>query len=104
MIHLDDKRHGRIVINFSGTIIASKSFKKKLVTKSSIESEMVAVEECAIFIIDARPLQYLILDAQNHIYVMQDKLSGIGIINNGGSFHRSKHMIAQHGLVKQLSN
>jgi hypothetical protein len=32
---------------------------------------------------------------------MQDNLSAIGIINNGGSFNRSKHMVARHGFVKQ---
>jgi len=35
------------------------------------------------------------------VEVMQDNLSTIGIISNGGSFNRSKHMIARHGFVKQ---
>jgi hypothetical protein len=35
------------------------------------------------------------------VKLMQDNLSAIGIINNGGSFNRSKHMIARQGFVKQ---
>ena len=32
---------------------------------------------------------------------MQDNLSAIGIIDNGGSFNRSKQMITCQGFVKQ---
>jgi hypothetical protein len=41
------------------------------------------------------------LIAKRPVEVMQDNLSAIGIITNGGSFNRSKHMIARHGFVKQ---
>jgi len=30
---------------------------------------------------------------------MQDNLSEIGVINNGGSFNRSKHLITRRGFV-----
>ena len=35
---------------------------------------------------------------------MQENLSAIGIVNYGGSFYRSKHMVARHGFVKQHLN
>ena len=37
----------------------------------------------------------------NQLIIYQDNLSAIGIIHNGGSFNRSKHMVARHGFVKQ---
>ena len=33
---------------------------------------------------------------------MQDNMSAIGIINNGGSFSRSKHMMARYSFVKHM--
>ena len=32
---------------------------------------------------------------------MQNNRSAIDIVNDGGSFNRSKHMVAKHGFVKQ---
>jgi hypothetical protein len=102
MLHLDAKGHGGIVVTFGGTVVASKSFKMKLVTKSSTESELVAVEESVPYVLWMLTLlQNLNLRVVKPVSVMQDNLSAIGIINNGGSFSRSKHMIARHGFVKQ---
>ena len=50
MIHTDTKGHGGI-ITFGGTIVATKSFKMKLVTQSSSESELVAVEESVPYLL-----------------------------------------------------
>ena len=35
------------------------------------------------------------------VYLTQDNMSAIGIINYGGSFSRSKYMIARYSFVKQ---
>jgi hypothetical protein len=51
MLHLDAKGHGGIIVTYGGTVIASKSFKMKLVTKSSTESELVAVEESIPYVL-----------------------------------------------------
>ena len=73
-----------------------------LVTKSSTESELVAVEELVPYVLwNLTSLQDLGLDVQKPVKLMQDNLSAIGIINNGGSFNRSKHMVARHAFVKQ---
>jgi hypothetical protein len=102
MLHTDAKGHGGIMITYGGTIVATKSFKMKLVTKSSTESELVAVEESVPYVLWILTLlQDLGLSVQKPVKLMQDNLSAIGIINNGGSFNRSKHMVARHGFVKQ---
>ena len=71
-------------------------------TKSSTESELVAVEESVPY------LQWMLsltkdleLKVTRPVKMMQDNLSAIGIIDNVGSFNRSKHMIARQGFVKQ---
>jgi hypothetical protein len=102
MLHIDAKGHGGIVITYGGTIVASKSFKMKLVTKSSTESELVAVEESVPYVLWMLSLMKdLELKVTRPVKMMQDNLSAIGIIDNGGSFNRSKHMIARQGFVKQ---
>jgi hypothetical protein len=35
------------------------------------------------------------------VTIFQDNLSTIGIVMNGGSFNRSKHMISKYAFVKQ---
>jgi hypothetical protein len=102
MLHADAKGHGGILVTFGGTIIATKSFKMKLVTKSSTESELVAVEESIPYVLwMLLQMENLGLNIKKPVQIMQDNLSAIGIINNGGSFNRSKHMIAKYGFVKQ---
>jgi hypothetical protein len=102
MLHIDAKGHGGILITYGGTIVACKSFKMKLVTKSSTESELVAVEESVPYVLWMLTLlKDLELKVTRPVQMMQDNLSAIGIIDNGGSFNRSKHMIARHGFVKQ---
>ena len=102
MLHVDAKGHGGILITYCGTIVASKLFKMKLVTKSSTESELVAVEESVPYVLWMLSLMNdLELEVTRPVKMMQDKLSAIGIMDNGGSFNRSKHMIARQGFVKQ---
>jgi hypothetical protein len=102
MLHADAKGHGGIIVTFGGTIVATKSFKMKLVTKSSTESELVAVEESVPYVLWILSLlQDLGLETKKPVKLLQDNLSAIGIIQNGGSFNRSKHMVARYGFVKQ---
>ena len=51
MLHIDAKGRGGIVITYGGTIVACKSFEMKLVTKSSAESELAAVEESVPYVL-----------------------------------------------------
>jgi hypothetical protein len=102
MLHMDAKGHGGIISTFGGSIVACKSFKMKLVTKSSTESELVAVEEAVPYTLWMLMLcRDLRLEVKTPVKMMQDNLSAIGIIDNGGSFNRSKHMIARYQFVKQ---
>jgi hypothetical protein len=102
MLHKDAKGHGGIIATLGSAPIVTKSFKFKLVTRSSTESEMVCLEESVTF---ALWLSALLKDFDFKfklpVTIYQDNLSTIGIVMNGGSFNRSKHMIAKYAFVKQ---
>jgi hypothetical protein len=102
MLHKDAKGHGGIIGTLGSAPIFSKSFKFKLVTRSSTESEMISLEESVTF---ALWLTTLLKDFEFRtilpVTIHQDNLSTIGIVMNGGSFNRSKHMISKYAFVKQ---
>ena len=82
--------------------MATKSFKMKLVTKSSTESELVVVEESIPYVMWMFDLcENLCLRVNKPVYLTQDNMLAIGIINYGGSSSRSKYMIALYIFVKQ---
>jgi hypothetical protein len=102
MLHKDTKGHGGIIGTLGSAPIFNKSFKFKLVTRSSTESEMVCLEEAVTF---ALWLKILLRDFDFNfklpVQILQDNLSTIGIVMNGGSFNRSKHMITKCAFIKQ---
>jgi hypothetical protein len=63
---------------------------------------MVALDEATTF---ALWLKILIRDFKINfkppVAMLQDNLSTIAIVMNGGSFSRSKHMITKYGFIKQ---
>ena len=101
MIHKDAKGHGGIIGTLGSAPIFTKSFKFKLVTRSSTESEMVCLEEAVTFALWTLVLLRDFDELKLPVTIYQDNLSTIGIVMNGGSFNRSKHMIAKYGFVKQ---
>jgi hypothetical protein len=102
MLHKDTKGHGGIIGTLGSAPIFTKSFKFKLATRSSTESEMVALEESVTF---ALWLSILLRDFQFKfqlpITIYQDNLSTIAIVMSGGNFNRSKHMLTKFTFVKQ---
>jgi hypothetical protein len=101
MLHKDAKGHGGIVGTLGSAPVFAKSFKFKLVTRSSTESEMVCLEEAVTFALWITVLLRDFIQLRLPVTIYQDNLSTIGIVMNGGSFNRSKHMIAKYGFVKQ---
>ena len=81
MLHIDAKGHGGIVIiiiTYGGTIVASKSFKMTLATKSSAESELVAGEESVPYVLWMLSLMKdLELKITSPVKMMQENLSAI---------------------------
>jgi hypothetical protein len=102
MLHKDVKGHGGILGTLGSAPIFVKSFKFKLVTRSSTESEMVSLEESVTFALWLTTLlRNFDIKFQLPVTIYQDNLSTIGIVMNGGSFNRSKHIMSKYAFVKQ---
>jgi hypothetical protein len=102
MIHQDSKGHGGIIATMGGGPILSKSFKFKLITRSSAESELVCLEETVTFAIWIRNLVLELIPGFNSsIKSFQDNKSTMTMVLGSGSFHRSKHILNRHMFVKQ---
>jgi hypothetical protein len=74
----------------------------KLATRSSTESELVALEVSITYAIWWRQLlKDLEIITEEPIIVYQDNKSSIIIALKGGNFDRTKHMISRREFVKQ---
>ena len=69
MLHVNAKEHDGILITYGRTIVACKSFKMKLVTKSSTKSELESVTMKDPELKVTRPVK-----------MMQANLSAIGVV------------------------
>lgn len=102
-LHHDSKGHGGIIITLGSGPIAYRSFKLKLVTRSSTESELVALEEAATYAsFLSQLLSDLHISVSAPITIYQDNQSTIAISKNGGSFSRTKHFLNRQQFVTQL--
>lgn len=101
--HRDSKGHGGIFITLGSAPVLGKSFKLRLTTRSSTESELVALEEAVTFAIwYKRLLVELGIGRKHPITIHQDNLSTMDIANKGGGqFSRNKHIGNRHALVTE---
>jgi ABC-type nitrate/sulfonate/bicarbonate transport system substrate-binding protein len=110
MLHGDGKGQGGIIITLGSAPIMAKSFKLKLITLSSTESELLALQESTTYALWLSTLlQDLNLQQNEPIRIAQDNKSTIYIAEYGGNFSNSKHIInrqlfiAQHLHEKDIS-
>jgi len=104
MLHKDGKGRGGIIETMGSAPIFSKSYKFKLVTRSSTESEMVCLDEAVMYAIWITSLlQDLKFQFKLPVKLLQDNLSTIGIMLNGGTFDRTKHM-TKYGFKQHIDN
>lgn len=103
ILHSDAKGHGGIVITLGSAPILVKSFKLRLVTRSSSESELVSLEEAVSYAMYLKTFlaELRLWKPTNPITVFQDNLSTIRIATAGPSFKRSRHLLVKEGYVRQ---
>jgi Reverse transcriptase (RNA-dependent DNA polymerase) len=97
--HEDGKGHGCYMVKVAGGLIYSKSFKLKMVTVSSTETEYVVLCEAAMF---AEWLQGMLLAFgwdTPPILLRQDNQSTIRLAEQGPSFSRTKHLLVRRNKV-----
>jgi len=99
-VHADGKSHSGAVITLGQGPVLCRSTKQKIVTKSSTESELVAVsDEIAMAVWTRDFLRY-----QGHdtgpVILFQDNMSTIAMIQNGASSsHRTKHIKIRYFFI-----
>jgi hypothetical protein len=102
MLHKDSKGHGGILATLGSAPIVSKSFKLKLVTRSSTESELLVLDEAITYSLWLTSLlRELMPSHKTPVKIFQDNKSTMALVLSGGSFNRSKHIINKYAFVKQ---
>ena len=102
-IHPSGHGHGGIIITLGSAPIHCQSYKLKLATRSSAESELVVLEEAVTYVSWLKLLlNELGFPLSQPITVYQDNQSTIIIGTEGsGNFKRTKHMISRRSFVSE---
>jgi hypothetical protein len=99
--HADAKGHGGFMITLGSAPVYNKSFKLRLITRSSAESELVALDIATTY---AMWLHNLLVELQvikrsQAIVMYEDNEAAIGIAYNGPTFSRTKHLMLREMFV-----
>jgi hypothetical protein len=99
-IYSDGKGVSALIISLGGGPIATSVNKQKLVSKSSTESELIAISDQLSHIIHVREFLQYQGYKQNAALLYQDNLSTIKMINNGqSSSMRTKHINIRYFFI-----
>jgi hypothetical protein len=101
-LHTDGRGQAGVVITMGGAPILCRSFKIKSITRSSSESELIALEEASTYVNWLHCLlksMFISVDKATPIY--QDNQSTILIAQQGGNFKRTKHLICKESYVRE---
>lgn len=103
-VHPDAKGQGGILLTMGKRAVYAKTFKLKLTTMSSTESELVVQTEAMTYIIWVRALlRDLGFECLSPTTLFQDNQSAIQMTNAGrGSFKRTKHLVGRFTFCKEL--
>ena len=102
--HLYDSGHGQLsfIISNGSAPVGSRSTKIRMVTRSSSESELVALEEASTYAVwYALLLRELGITLKRPIPISQDNKSTIMMAAMGPTFRRTKHLIGKRSFVRE---
>ena len=100
-IHVDGKGHGCLVLRMGSGVIYARSFKLKMVTLSSTESEWIVLCEATTLAEWYRGMLMEFGYAGKPISILQDNTSTILIGTNGGNFARTKHLLVKRNKARE---
>jgi hypothetical protein len=102
LLHSDARGHGGIILSLGSAPILTKSYKLKLNTKSSTESELVVLEQACS---DAKwwllLLSELEISNANSIKILQDNMSAITMVEKEQFHNLNKHLVNRVNLIKE---
>jgi hypothetical protein len=99
--HTDGKGHGALMVSLGSASIYFRSYKLKLTTLSSTESEHVALCEAATMAAWLKSAMVSLGLGEHVIKVYQDNTSTIWMTANEGNFARNKHILIRRNFVKE---
>jgi hypothetical protein len=103
-VHHTGHGHAGIVITLGSAPIHCQSYKLKLVTRSSSESELVVLEEASTYAVWLKLLLTEVkkMKKTDKVRIYQDNMSTMIIAEGGkGNFKRTKHLLAREAFVKE---
>jgi hypothetical protein len=102
LLHLDARGHGGIILSLGSAPIMTKSYKLRLNTKSSTESEIVVLEAATSYSTWWNILlEELKIKSKNPIIIYQDNTSGIQMVKNQLFDNLNKHLVNRVQIIKQ---
>jgi hypothetical protein len=102
--HLYPEGHGQqgMIITCGSAPVAHRSVKIKMITRSSSESELCALEDASTYSVWYRLLlNDMGVDSSMPITTYQDNKSTIIMAATGATFKRTKHLISKYTYVKE---
>jgi len=101
-LHPDGRGHGCIIACVGDSAVCWRSFKLPHVTLSSTESEISTCSECVTYAIWLRALLAELDQAPKEATPLaQDNTSAVTLMENGGQFKRSKHMLIRLSYLQE---
>ena len=100
-IHNDGKGHGCVLMKIGSGLVYSRSFKLKLITLSSTESEWVVLCEATVLAEWIKSMLLTFNVELRPINVRQDNTSAIWLAEHGASFARTKHLLVKKNKAKE---
>ncbi len=101
--HVDSKPHTGVAIFIGGTLVFAASRKQKCVTKSPMESELVALTDNIGFVEIFEEFFGFIINREKRVppLIYQDSTSVISLVTKGGGIVRTKHLRVRMNLCKE---
>jgi hypothetical protein len=100
LLHEDARGHGGIILSLGSAPILTKSYKLKLNTRSSTESELVVLEAATSY---SKWWHLLLSELQilkeSSIIIYQDNLSAIRMVENQTFDNLNKHLVNRVHLI-----
>ena len=94
-VHPDGKSQSGLVVRYCGATIATKSTKQSMVSKSSTESELIALSDYYTWIMELHDCLNEMGIVTDTPMLLQDNESVIKLITSGNFSHRTRHLKAR---------
>jgi hypothetical protein len=104
LVHNKTNGHTGVILKLFGNTVVQKSVKQRTVTKSVMESEIMALETTMGYVLYiCNLMKDLGMDLNVPAVIFSDNAAAIAVANKGrGSFSRTKHFLNKYYWIKQF--